>query len=407
MSNTTTTSKDSDTFDSGRLMRKIERERRLREIERTFQNIAEEAKQTQEDIYSNVFTERGQMETLENHTSSAYASNQRKASVQQNGGNTSMLSRVSEMVIPNRPKNTPPAFEMSPTGVASFPEIGPVGVAHKKYHSHNLPWNNDGPGFGARLTNAKVQDQMFKSFFSMQSNSKKIIFIVLFVSFLVTLLVTLIDVSEGPDIELSKEGWEKLYTIRPQLIDQNVEKQRLYDYKSVHFASLVWLSNEATTVTIADSRELLERYVMLVFYYSTKGDSWEKNNMWLVEGTSICKWHGVTCSSSAEDASQNEGVVESLNLHSNKLDGTMTDEISKLKGLRRLVLSNNNLFGKVPSSLGDLSSLQTLELAENTFTGVMPETICELKDRDLSKLISDCGGQDKDIECYCCTECSP
>ncbi len=45
-------------------LRRLERERKLRQIERKYQNIAEEAKQTQEDIYINVFTEKGQEETF-------------------------------------------------------------------------------------------------------------------------------------------------------------------------------------------------------------------------------------------------------------------------------------------------------------------------------------------------------
>ncbi len=397
--------KDSESFDSAKFIRRLEREKRLKEIELTFQNISDEAKQTQEEIYSNVFTERGQKETLENHNDSASTSKliPQNISVQQNHKDTNVLSRVSGLVGPNRQRNSPPTFEISPTGVASFPEIGPVGITHKDHNTFNSSWSNDGPGFGARLTNAKVQDRVLNSFFTMRANSKKVIFLILFLAFLITLLVTLIDMSEGPDIELSKEGWEKLKIIRPQLIDQNVEKRRLHDYKSIYFASLVWLSNEATQLTIADPHELLERYVMLVFYYSTKGESWEKNNMWLVEGADICKWHGVTCS----EPSGKVGAVELLHLHSNNLDGTITDEISKLKSLRELDLSNNNLVGNVPSSLGDLSSLQTLELGENILTGEMPGSICDLRDSDLNILISDCGGQGNDIECECCTECSP
>ena len=396
MSNTST---NPEGFDSDRFLRRLERERRLKEIEQTFQNIAEEAKQTQEDIYSNVFTESGQEKTLANHDAIDVRTMPQSASA--NRTEKSVLSRVSEFVTPNHQRNPPPTFHMSPTGVASFPEIGPVGVAHKK---KNSPWQNDGPGFGAHLTNARVQDKIFQSFFAVRSNSKKLIGALVMFCLLVTLIVTLIDLNAAPDIELSTEGWKKLEIIRPRLMNANVDKRRLYDYKSVHFESLAWLSEEATEITIEDSRELLERYVMLVFYFSTKGESWKHNSKWLVKGTPICEWHGVKCNNPDDGA---VGAVEKIQLNSNGLDGTMTDEVAKLTSLEQLVLSNNNLIGKVPPSLGELSYLQILELGENELTGMMPDSVCDLKDRYLTTLVSDCGGQDKDIECLCCTECSP
>ena len=54
-------------FDADRLSRRLERERRLKEIELSFQNIAEESKQKQNDIFNNVFTEEGQEQMMVNH----------------------------------------------------------------------------------------------------------------------------------------------------------------------------------------------------------------------------------------------------------------------------------------------------------------------------------------------------
>ncbi len=389
-------SSDAEGFNSDRFLRRLERERKLKEMEQAFQNIAEEAKQKQEDIYSNVFTEQGQAEILATHNSDQVNNSPLNNPAQSNG--QSMFSRMSAFAQ-NKPQNPPPTlFEMSPRGVASFPEIGPIGVAHK---NERRPWQNDGPGLGSRVSNARVQDTIFKSFFSIRTNSKKLVLAILMFCFLVTLIVTLIDVNAKPVLEISEEAWKKLEIIRPKLVEQNVEERRLRDTESVHFESLVWLSREATEVPIPSSQELLERFVMVVFYYSTGGESWSNNGNWLKNGVSICSWHGVTCGHGTYKS------VEKIMLRNNNLKGTITDEISKLQSLYELVLSRNELAGEVPSSLGDLIALRNLQLGENDLTGEMPLKICDLKDENLNVLVSDCGGQNKDIDCDCCTECAP
>jgi hypothetical protein len=56
--------------------------------------------------------------------------------------------------------------------------------------------------------------------------------------------------------------------------------------------ALNWLAYNATVDSL--STQLLERYIVVLFYYETSGDSWNLNAGWLSEGT-ICFWHGVSC----------------------------------------------------------------------------------------------------------------
>jgi len=153
----------SETFDSEKFLRRLERERRLKEIEQSFQNIAEEAQKKQDDIYSNVFTEKGQEETLASHGSiesnNNFQASQNTTDNTQNG----IFSRMTDMISPSRQKLVQnQSIEMSPTGVSSFPGMEPVGGAKR---GKNAFWNNDGPGIAARMSNARVQNTIIHSFF--------------------------------------------------------------------------------------------------------------------------------------------------------------------------------------------------------------------------------------------------
>lgn len=405
-------------FNSDRFLRRLERERRLKEIEQSFENIAEEAQKKQDDIYSTVFTEKGQEHALANHSDAEGSKMFIQTKPEYNNNANSMFSRVTDMIAPAKEKRVHqhPTFEMSPTGVSSFPEIGPIGVAKKGTSAY---WQKDGPGVGARMTSARVQGTILNSFFTVRANSKKFIIGFLLLLFVIVLSVTLADLRGNPvqGVHLSEEGWEKLRMIKPVLMNQSVDERKLDDRKSAHFASLVWLADEAdiaqTSIADIDERTLLERFVLLVFYHSTISatKSWTSKYNWLTKGLSVCEWGEVVCTrleNENEDDGPGTKVVTTINMSKNGLVGTITDEISKLKQLQFLRLSGNKLEGKVPSSLGQLKLLETLDLGNNDLTGEVPDSLCDLRQEEvLSKLISDCGGSGADIECECCTECSP
>ncbi|KAJ0041941.1 hypothetical protein Pint_17601 [Pistacia integerrima] len=59
------------------------------------------------------------------------------------------------------------------------------------------------------------------------------------------------------------------------------------------------------------------------------------------------------------------GLVKSLDLSVNKLDGAVPEEIMSLVGLIALNLSRNNFSGAIPSKIGQLKSLNFLDLSRN------------------------------------------
>mmetsp|Transcript_15604 Transcript_15604/g.18135 ORF Transcript_15604/g.18135 Transcript_15604/m.18135 type:complete len:428 (+) Transcript_15604:276-1559(+) len=411
-------------------LRRLERERRLKEIEESFQNIDQLAKQQQQDIYSNVFTERGQEESLQRQKDTLEAEHR-------NHGNN-VFSKVSEFISQKMQNNEqqPPSFHVqSPTGVASFPDIEPVGVAKRgtgAYWNRDNHHNNNGRVRKTVITRVK---QFATEVWSANKSTKKT-WIVLTVFFLFIFIIAVLDARtyEGIPLHVSEETLTNINILKPVLEGHNIDNKKLSDYSSPEWVSMLWLAEEITLdkATIGsisepvvfeesgsavisfneaykDVRTLLERFVLLVLYHSTNSIDapWQKKDFWLTEGLSVCSWYEVKCTELRSDDISFE-VVSEINLSSNRLSGTIPDVVSKLEGLRSLLLENNFLYGQVPSSLGQLSSLQILEISNNELTGEVPESVCRLREYgDLTTFISDCGGSDNDIECSptCCTEC--
>ncbi|XP_031248565.1 receptor-like protein EIX1 [Pistacia vera] len=69
------------------------------------------------------------------------------------------------------------------------------------------------------------------------------------------------------------------------------------------------------------------------------------------------------------------GLVKSLDLSDNKLDGTVPEEIMSLVGLIALNLSKNNFSGTIPPKIGQLKSLDFLDLSRNRFSGEIPSSL--------------------------------
>lgn len=61
-------------------------------------------------------------------------------------------------------------------------------------------------------------------------------------------------------------------------------------------STLLWLSSidqmDWSTMT---NRQIMERFILVEFYYSTEGDLWSTNNEWVSE-LHVCFWFGVSCS---------------------------------------------------------------------------------------------------------------
>uniref|UniRef100_A0A7S1GJ93 Disease resistance R13L4/SHOC-2-like LRR domain-containing protein n=1 Tax=Cyclophora tenuis TaxID=216820 RepID=A0A7S1GJ93_CYCTE len=133
---------------------------------------------------------------------------------------------------------------------------------------------------------------------------------------------------------------------------------------------------------------LVQRFALVVLYYSTNGDSWRQcsNNpsamdrcgeekpfmgatRFLTTSSSECDWAGITCDGS---------VVTTLLFERNNLGGSIPTEIGLLTGLREIGMEQGRLSGSIPSELGRLSQLYFIDLDYNELVGSLPSELWSL-----------------------------
>ena len=81
-----------------------------------------------------------------------------------------------------------------------------------------------------------------------------------------------------------------------------------------------------------------DRYVSLVFAYSTNYQNWTVNTNWLHPELPVRDWYGLNCN--------DDGRIGVLDLAVNNLVGTLPTEIGMLDNLDFVFLSRNELTGK-------------------------------------------------------------
>ena len=96
----------------------------------------------------------------------------------------------------------------------------------------------------------------------------------------------------------------------------------------------------------------LDREALAALYEATGGPGWTNRRNWLTEAP-VRQWYGVLAAG--------VGRVSGLLLDDNGLSGSLPPEVSRLDGLRQLVLSDNaGLSGELPASLASLDPLEKL-----------------------------------------------
>ncbi|KAM0028309.1 putative leucine-rich repeat domain superfamily [Helianthus debilis subsp. tardiflorus] len=78
--------------------------------------------------------------------------------------------------------------------------------------------------------------------------------------------------------------------------------------------------------------------------------------------------------------------LEEVTLSGNKLAGSLPENVSKLKKLKILDLSRNGFEGNIPAGIGELKSLIKLDLSLNSFSGGFPASMKGLKCLELLDL---------------------
>eukprot|EP00540_Astrosyne_radiata_P017154 CAMPEP_0116869948 /NCGR_PEP_ID=MMETSP0418-20121206/28033_1 /TAXON_ID=1158023 /ORGANISM="Astrosyne radiata, Strain 13vi08-1A" /LENGTH=637 /DNA_ID=CAMNT_0004506081 /DNA_START=48 /DNA_END=1960 /DNA_ORIENTATION=- len=118
-----------------------------------------------------------------------------------------------------------------------------------------------------------------------------------------------------------------------------------------------------------------ERYVVVLLYFATNGNNWIRTDLNFLSGSSVCSWHnsqdrGVTCDS--------RDSVESIDLYTTNLEGTLPGELGILSSLTELSVGTNSLVGNIPLSIGNLSKLEVIDVTSNVFVGRLDEALFRL-----------------------------
>jgi len=189
------------------------------------------------------------------------------------------------------------------------------------------------------------------------------------------------DPSSGPSVNPSLT---RTMEIKNVLLFFNVSSMvALDDPSSPQGKALSWVSTEDTIDPplepgTADDDRIIQRYVLVVFYYATGGDGWTNKEGWL-GGSNECDWFKVDCIFGGD-------MVTLLSPTVNNLVGSLPSEVGSLGNLAYLdlgrnqftdepYLSRNQLSGGIPSELGGLSRLAYLDLSRNQLSGGIPSEL--------------------------------
>jgi len=183
-------------------------------------------------------------------------------------------------------------------------------------------------------------------------------------------------VSPTSDVELFNSLLEFL---RPFLVEKDEDRLVFSDPSSPQSQALAWLQYdpiiwEPGTPIV----KILERYALVVLYFSTSGPSWTNSKSYMLQWEPVCEWNkgknstsfpgmfGIHCSIAT-------GLVDSICLRDNNLKGTIPwKELGLLPSLFSLDFSENYLTGSL-LEIRELVRLKRLWLQKNRFTGPLPE----------------------------------
>lgn len=187
--------------------------------------------------------------------------------------------------------------------------------------------------------------------------------------------------------------------------------------------ALDWMVNTDPLQVCPQDRNLIQRYVMAVFYFSTRGDRWTEcsspplrtdfdttealaaeaaanaacnlqvagvnasSDAWLTGGNE-CEWGGVGCNE--------DNFITRIEFEQNGIAGTLPFELTRLQTLQNLILEEGILTGTIPSKLGEIRSLEQLDLNFNLLQGPIPDElynlsnlrVMDLNDNELTGTIS-------------------
>ena len=145
---------------------------------------------------------------------------------------------------------------------------------------------------------------------------------------------------------------------------------------SAQSRALAWLLYDDELNLVYDSPHIMQRYAMMVFYYSLQGESWIKKDLF-ASNRHECDWYGIECVFID---------IAAITIDGNNLRGQLPSEISLLSRLQSISLMSNSLTGSIPSEIGRLRWLDTFRLNHNSLTSGPPEEMVNCRALEVLRL---------------------
>jgi len=130
--------------------------------------------------------------------------------------------------------------------------------------------------------------------------------------------------------------------------------------------ALTWILYEDGMNLSHESSNLVQRYTLMVLYFSMSGDHWINKDGYGTDRHE-CDWYGTRCI--------RKEAVARIQLENNNLVGKLPQEIGFLSQLREISFRFNRISGSIPTTIGLLKYLQINMLDENNLSGTIPEEI--------------------------------
>jgi len=151
----------------------------------------------------------------------------------------------------------------------------------------------------------------------------------------------------------------------------------MYDIDSPQNRALRWILYEDEMILTYESSNLVQKYALMVLYYSMSGEEWSSNDGYGSE-MHECDWYGVECISFSSQ-------VDVIDLERNNLVGKMPQEIGYLNQMKEIWFSFNRIGGSIPSSIGMLGNLEYFQISQNELSGTIPDEMKNCRSLQLLK----------------------
>ncbi|KAL3918521.1 MAG: hypothetical protein SGILL_004197, partial [Bacillariaceae sp.] len=156
-------------------------------------------------------------------------------------------------------------------------------------------------------------------------------------------------------------------TLSPYLPDGG---ENFDDPNSPQSQAVEWMSQDEQVYSY-DGEKLATRYALATLYFSTNGDDWANNDLWLSDQDE-CLWY-----SEVSDPCSG-GRYAQLRLGDNNLRGFLPEEMSLLSNSLSAMDLGGILVNEIPFTIGELRLMTSLRLRGSELSGSLPDSMALL-----------------------------